>query len=436
MNIEIWPKIVRSLPNQPGIYLFHGKLGNILYIGKARDLKKRLGSYFRQEKLDDKSRRLLNTTARIETRITGSEVEALLLEVALIKKHRPPFNVQLKDGKNYAYIRISRDEFPKVEKVRTADKAGDYFGPFPLENVERILKDLRYYFPYRDCSSAKYHHFQKLDRPCLYGDLGLCPAPCCARIDKDNYRKKISLLKLFIQGKRSQILKKLQSGMKLAAKNEAYEKAADFRDTLARLNRLRAAESILSNRHSGSQISKELTDLAQLIGLGNKKAVTRIEAYDISNISGKLATGAMVVFTAGLADKSGYRRFRIRGPSEPNDYRMMQELLSRRLANNKLGPLPDLILIDGGKGQQAIAEAILKERSLTIPVLALAKRKEEVYLPLDGRGLFRRRKEVKNTPAGYLLQRIRDESHRFAHAYFTHLKRREMRELFDRGTRK
>lgn len=436
MNIGLWPKIVSSLPNQPGVYLFRNKPGKILYIGKALDLKKRLGSYFRPGKTDDKSWRLLSASARLETRLTGSEVEALLLEVALIKKYRPSFNVQLKDGKNYAYIRISQENFPKVEKARTADKAGDYFGPFPQENVEQILKDLRYYFPYRDCSSMKYQHFQKLGRACLYGDLNLCPAPCCARIDKDNYRKKLSLLKLFIQGKRSQILKKLQAGMQLAAKNEAYEKAADFRDTLARLSRLRTVGSILANRNSGSRVSRELMALAQLIGLDSKKALTRIEAYDISNISGKLATGAMVVFTAGLADKSGYRRFRIKGLSEPDDYRMTRELLSRRLANKKLGPSPDLILIDGGKGQLAIAEAVLKERNLTIPVIALAKRYEEVYLPAGSSGLFRQLKRVKNTPAGNLLQRIRDESHRFAHAYFTHLKRRELKELFDRGTRK
>ena len=514
-----------DLPNKPGVYIMRDKNDTIIYIGKAKNLINRVRSYFR-EKLDrPKTQILMSHFDSLEYIVTNSEKEALILEATLIKKHRPRYNVQLKDDKRYPYVKITSEQFPRLVITRNVTKDGIYYGPFTdVGSVKQTVKFLKSLFKIRTC--------RNMDGPCLNAQIDLCYAPCDGRISKEEYSEIIKKIDLFFQGKYSTIVKNLKSEMTEAAMNEEYEKAAVIRDQIASIEEIMekqfvdlvdddldqdviaiapgknevvviimpirngkivgrddflmsgsqydsSSEVLFAfiqqyygyNRHIPKQIlldedidDKELledwlSDLrgnkvhikvpqkgvklrlvkmarknAEIIKHQKKKMENSlielkkylklenlprvIEGYDISNISGKFAVGSKVSFKDGKPNKKMYKHFRMETPGH-NDFAMMEELLTRRLKMIDRDPEPDLIVIDGGKGQLGMACGVLEKLNLThIPIIGLAKEFEEVFVPNSRRPII----IPKNNKALHLLQQVRDESHRFAITYHRKLR--------------
>ena len=518
-----------NLPNKPGVYIMRDASDTIIYIGKAKSLVKRVKSYFR-EKLDrPKTQILMSHFDSLEYIITNSEKEALILEANLIKKHRPRYNVQLKDDKRYPYVKITSEKFPRLVITRNVTKNGIYYGPFTDAGaVKQTVKFLKSLFKIRTC--------RNMDGPCLNSQIDLCYAPCDGRISHEEYMEIINKIDLFFQGKYSTIVKNLKKEMADAAANEEYEKAAVIRDQIASIEEIMekqfvelmdddldqdviaiapsenevvviimpirngkivgrddflmsgsqydsSSEVLFAfiqqyygyNRHIPKQIlldedidEKELledwlSDLrgnkvsikvpqkgvklrlvkmarknAEIIQHQKKKMENAlielkkylklekiphvIEGYDISNISGKFAVGSKVSFKDGKPNKKMYKHFKMETPG-PNDFAMMEELLTRRLKMVGEDPEPDLIVIDGGKGQLGMACGVLEELNLThIPIIGLAKEFEEIYIPNSKRPII----IPKNNKALHLLQQVRDESHRFAITYHRKLRSRNI----------
>lgn len=342
----------------------------------------------------------------------------MLLEANLIQKYLPKYNVRFADNKSYPLIRITtKDKYPKVLFARRMDdKNSVYFGPYPNTAAMRIvLRIARRIFPFQ----SVLHHPNKL---CLYNHLGLCP---CPEVTKDeSYRKNILHLAHFLEGKTKKVLKELEKEMTSLSQAEKYEMA---REVQKRIEAIKLVTSPIyrpfeyeENPNLRSDVRSEQLESLRKILEENKVTIDlpkRIECYDISIISGKFATGSLVVFTDGEKDSSWYRRFRIRRSFGKNDdFAMMSEVLGRRF-NHPEWPLPDLIIVDGGKGQVSTAEKVLIERNLSIPLIGLVK-KEEVIITPD----FKEIKLPKDSKVLHLIMRIRDEAHRFAITYHRKLR--------------
>lgn len=400
---------LEKLPSKPGVYLFKDNKKKVIYIGKARNLKNRVFSYFKKGLiLGNKTTQLVRQINDIDYILVGSEVEALLLEANLVKKLQPKYNVELKDGRKYPYIKITHEDFPRVLLVRKAenDKAL-YFGPYPDgTSVRKILSLLRHIFPY--CTHKKPY------QSCLFIHLGLCPAPNIS-ISKHEYRRLIKLIVNFLKGKKTLVVRKLTKDMETASSKEDYRKAAQIkRQIVAIENITQEAKSpfeYLRNPNLINDITKErLEKLKELLKL--EKVPRRIECYDISNISGSSACGSMVVAIDGQLDSRFYRRFKIQRPQKPDDVGMLEETLTRRLKHQEW-ELPDLVIVDGGQNQANTAIKVIHSFSLTLPVIGIAKRLEEVYLP--GNPVPMSTDRIPE--AKFFLQEIRNEAHRFAKAY-------------------
>jgi excinuclease ABC subunit C len=518
-----------DLPLVPGVYLMKDVEDRILYVGKAKSLKKRVKSYFRND-LDPKTRALMKHFHHMEYMVTDTEKEALILESNLIKKHMPRYNIRLKDDKRYPYIKVTNETFPRVLITRRVlDDGSYYYGPFPEATaLKRLVKFLKSLFKVRDC--------KRMDGPCLNYQIDLCNAPCDKKITEEEYKKLVDNVSFFFEGKYDEIMSTLKSEMEQAAQNHEYEKAAVLRDQLnsvedvlekqkmeftrsldqdvvasASDNELACAvvfsvregkiigkddflmsgaentseEKIISAflkqyytgpRHVPAKIiiPKEVEDkklveewlsekrdanvsievptegveyrLVRMVSknaeiilnhqkevkgalldlkkyLGIPRIPKRIEAFDISNISGKMAVGSMVVFENGAPKKNHYRRYKIETEG-PDDYAMMREMLERRytglLEDN--GHSPDLVLVDGGKGQLNVATEVFNSLGVhDVPVIGLAKEFEHVFIPQTPSPLILPR----NSEALLLLQRIRDEAHRFAINYHKTLRSKE-----------
>lgn len=567
-------KKLEKLSNKPGVYLFKNRENEIIYIGKAKDLKKRVNSYFKADK-NSKAARILDKASDLESIIVNSEVEALILESNLIKKHQPKYNVDLKDDKNFLYLRIPvQEDFPKVDFVRKTEKDGaKYFGPFTnAKEIRSTLKFIRRFFPFRTCNlkieeGKKPAYRSGRQKPCLDLDLGRCVGPCLGNVKKSEYKKIIDNLILFLEGKQDQIINDLENQMKKLSGSKDFEKAAKIRDQIKGFKQLMVRQKVVSldlvdrdliglevgNKiavvnlfmvRSGKLISAEYFilknvnkssreevlssfiqnyyqksadfpkeiildlepeqleilsswlnkisnhkvkfiiakkgDKKKLLELANENAKLhlkqlaqtqtsrfviekaldellkniqyqkllkskkfnldkakrfRVEGYDISNLQGKDAYGSMVVFEffkkeienkdKGVLEekwltrlaKDQYRIFKLKRQGKPNDYAMLEEVLSRRFGNRKkhsndksFGALPDLILIDGGKGQLNSALKILKSLNLMLPVISIAKKEEIIFTPLNEKGIkLEERDQVLK-----IIQKIRDESHRFS----------------------
>lgn len=514
-----------NLPKKPGVYIMRDANDEIIYIGKAKNLINRVRSYFR-EKLDrPKTQILMSHFDSLEYIVTNSEKEALILEANLIKKHRPRYNIQLKDDKRYPYVKITDEKYPRLIITRNVTKNGIYYGPFTdVTSVKKTVKFLKSLFKIRTC--------RNMDGPCLNSQIELCYAPCSGEISQEEYNEVINKIDLFFQGKYSVIVKNLKKEMTRAAKNEQFEKAAVLRDQITSIEEIMEKQFVdlvdddldqdviaiapndnevvviilpvrngkivgrddflMSgsqyesnseilfafiqqyygfNRHipkqillnepiDDSQLLEEwLSDLRgnrvyikvpmkgvklRLVNMAQKNAeiikhqkkamenslielkkylkldnLPRvIEGYDISNISGKFAVGSKVSFKDGKPNKKKYKRFKIETPG-PNDFAMMKELLTRRLKMIDTDEEPDLIVIDGGKGQLGMACEVLDELNLShIPIIGLAKEFEEIYVPNSKRPII----IPKNNKALHLLQQVRDESHRFAITYHRKLR--------------
>ncbi len=417
------------IPAKPGVYQFKNKAGHIIYVGKALNLSNRVSSYFSKNLNSPKTTALVAEIAEVETIIVESEIEALILEANLIKKYLPQYNIRLTDDKDYLYIKVTKEDFPKIVTARKKDlkNALKYFGPFPsATTVRNTLKSLRRVFPW--CSGT----YQQ-NRPCFYYHLGYCPGPCAKAIDKKEYRKIINRFIAFMEGKKEQLANELISEMGLYAKAQRFEEAAKVKRTLSGITYLTQTNRIQAYLDNPNfledQNRKALEQLKNSLGL--EKIPERIEGYDISNIQGAEAVGSMVVLTDGEIDKSQYRKFKIHPPvfdreaqtesvgglAKPNDFAMMAEVIRRRFKNN--WPLPDLIIVDGGKGQVRGAELEIRNSKLEIPIFGLAKRMEWLYPP-EGEVI----KLKRSNPALKLLQKLRDEAHRFAITYHRKLHQR------------
>jgi len=400
------------LPEAPGVYLFKDAAGKPIYIGKAKSLKKRVQSYFSRV-LDTKTQAMVAKAADLDFIAAPSQSHAEILEASLVRRHLPQYNIDLKDDKSFPRIKISADTFPIVsvcrrKKIDPADKSL-YFGPYTdPAGLRQALRLVRKIFGYRSCKKMP-------KEACLYGRLDLCPAPCAGSITAKAYRETIAQIKMFLESRYEQLCDTLAAQMASAARQKDYERAACLRD---RLNALSALAS--DPKHSAAIDETEgLRDLLKM-----DKLPLRIEAFDISNISGREACGSMVSFLRGRRDLNNYRRFRIKTVSGVDDYAMTQEVVSRRygrLVRENL-PLPDLILIDGGIGHLLSAQKELERLHLDIPLAAIAKVEENLYIKNRPRPV----KFSADTPALNLIRRIRDEAHRFAVAYHHILRRKKV----------
>lgn len=541
---------LKLLPSLPGCYIYYNKEGEIIYVGKAKILKRRVMSYFNRKHSSVKVEVLVSQIERLEYIITNTEVEALILESHLIKKHKPRYNVLLKDDKKYPYFLITDEDFPRITIVRKKNmnpEKGRYYGPYTdVRAMHATLDFLKKIFPLKQCKSPKFK-----DRPCLYYHIGRCMAPCQNLVTSEEYKNIVRQAELFLSGKQSELMKQLQEQMQKYAESLQFEKAAKLRDSYndlqktlekqkvvyenTKLNedvislmaddgifaivilmiregrlidkkdfvyeveeddrteffetffkeyystlKLEYPDKIVSNEleavgekelyeqwleilaqkkikisYGKSAQGKELQMLADKnakVVLDNAKLAKmskirddfneigsylaeklelknfpyRMECYDISHIQGTNTVASMVTFINGVPKKSEYRKFKVRmTEGKPDDFLSMKEVLTRRLSHlgEEKWAKPDLIIIDGGKGQLSSVMQIIEDSGVTgIDVVSLAKKHEEVFLPKQSKPVILPR----NSSALFLFQRIRDEAHRFAITYHRKLRSKKM----------
>jgi len=523
---------LKGLPDLPGVYIFKDASGKVLYVGKAKSLKSRVPSYFQSRDLSTKTVLLMQAASGLEYMLVDSEEEALILESSLIKRHRPRYNVLLKDDKRYPMLKITmQEEYPCISRCRKAGDGGaSYFGPFTDSRaVNRVINIVKRHFGVRTCRSM-------VKKGCVKCRIGACAGPCIGLVPKEEYRKRCGQAARFLGGDRKEIWGALREKMHVASEKREYEAAASYRDQMlaisgtyqqkisepdsleadiisiasagkacvaevlfvrdgrvnghaaiplsvcegtgeeegyasfikqfylnsfdlpgeiavpVRLEEKEGLEGWLSGR-KGMRVrivmpkSGRLRSLLEMAGKnasfalkferakeGKKSALLalkdalslkalpeRIEAFDISNIQGGMAVGSMAVFENAEPAKSGYRRFRIKGVIGANDPAMVFEVLSRRYARKE--KLPGLVLVDGGLAQANAGRRALENAGLDLPVVGLAKRLEELYLPGKAGPMILPR----GSPALLLLQALRDEAHRFAVSYHRALRSKQMR---------
>lgn len=440
---------LKQLPKEPGVYFHKDKDGKIIYVGKAAVLNNRVRQYFQKSRSrDPKTEALVAEIADTDWMVVESELEALFLEAEMIRRYMPRYNILLRDDKSMSYIRIDYDsDFPTVTTTRRPlDDGARYFGPYlSTLGVRKALKFLRRIFPY----AVKRMPNQK--RATLYYHLGLDPGLEEGRTSLEEYRANLRKMMAVIEGKRTNIIKELERDMKRLAKASKFEEAAKVRNQIFALQKL--GQQVIFSDKEFMDISKDhaLTELVELLSL--KGYPRRIEGYDISHMQGTDVVASMVVFTNGVSDKGQYRKFKTK-INHNNDFYNMNETIKRRLSdkNLKMWGRPELMLIDGGKGQ---LDAALKARDEmgqgSIPFIGLAKREEQIVVSLEKSGVtinatvlqklggfvsetedFALINVPHSTNLVKLLQRIRDESHRFAVSYHSVLKnKRQTSSLLD-----
>lgn len=510
----------RHLPESPGCYLFRNEKGEILYIGKARNIRKRVSSYFQKKDHEVRIQNMVNQASLVDFIVTGSEVEAFILENNLIKTHQPKYNIDLRDAKSYAYIHMTDELYPRIGIARQQTEKGSFYGPFTsAAERDRVLRLGKKLFRLRSCKTMK-------KRPCLRFHLGSCSGPCQGNQTPADYQRQVKNCDLFLRGKMNELIGDLKTVMKEKSAACMFEEALAIRDQVRAIEHLSQRqyvqrrpvcdedyihyacaddtvflsvfsiqkgklmekqdfsfpshpdffEEFIIQYYADEQPPRELVipiPVSASIGeylsvrLGKKVTVTmpkageklhllqmvlhnieashmggrmkvnalqnvlalrtppsRIECFDISHTGGTAVVASMVFFRDGKPDKSGYRRFKIRSVQGIDDFAAMGEVVHRRYARlvREGRPLPDLILLDGGRGQLNAALSVLDKLSLDIQVAAIAKREEEIYLPgwptpmkipRDDRGLL-------------YLREIRDEAHRFAITYHRLLRRKEL----------
>lgn len=540
---------LKCLPDSAGCYLYYDKDGTVIYVGKAKNLKKRIKSYFRKTVDRLKTKILVSHIERLEYILTDSEAEALILESQLIKKYKPKYNILLKDDKKYPYFLITDEDYPRITVVRkknlNPDK-GRYYGPYTdARAMYSTLDFLKKIFPLKQCKTPKFKN-----RPCIYYDIGRCMAPCQNKISSDEYKNIIAQAELFLKGKQSELLKKLMEQIQKYSDTEQFEKAARLRDSYYDLQKTLERQKVVTentklnedvlyflyengifvavvmNIREGRLIDKkqfaypnnfdeDMTLLIEtflkdyynsiqqdfpdkiisshlevldkntyeewlnilsgknikitygktrkgleLLKLAEKNAQNlldttkieetnklkdnfnevgsyiveklglsnfpyRMECYDISHIQGTNTVASMVVFVNGVAKKSEYRKFKVNSTEgKPDDFLSMKEVLTRRFNNlgKKGWDKPDLIIIDGGKGQLSSVMQIVDKMGITgIDFVSLAKREEEIFKPHKSKPVI----FAKNSNALFLFQRIRDEAHRFAITYHRKLRSKQ-----------
>jgi excinuclease ABC subunit C len=405
---------IKQLPLTAGVYLMKSAEGGILYVGKAGSLRRRVSSYF-SSSAPLKTRLMAEEITDVDFISCDSPEQALILEAALIKEKKPKYNISLRDGKSYPYIEITKEEFPRIFISRPKKKSKNIlFGPYPKAGpLKAALDMIRKIFPYcsckKGCSPSSSRRGGK--SPCLYYHLDLCPAPCAGKVSRLEYKDNISNISKILRGERRKLVRKLKNKMLRLSGSRKFEAAAAIRDKLSAIEAL----------YEGKPKEHAILSLQSVLGL--KKVPLVIEAIDISSFGAGDSVGSVVVFRDGLPDKSSYRRFLIKEVSGIDDYAMIAEIVKRRYGRiiRQAKDLPDMVVIDGGRGHVRRAADVLGDLGLELPVIGLAKENEEIWFPDKEKPL----KIAKDKPCLHLLQSIRDEAHRFAKAY--QLKRRDMR---------
>lgn len=465
-------KKLKTLPTEPGVYFHKSASGEVIYVGKAASLRNRVRQYFQKSRLrDTKTDALVAEIVDTEWITVETELDALFLESEMIKRYKPRYNVALRDDKSQLFVRIPmQDAYPSVTYTRgPLDDGATYFGPYYNGwAVRKALRYLRRAFPYST-------HETMPSRLCLQYHIGLCPGVEAQKISSTDYKETLKKLLRYLKGERKVLMREIERDMKAAATNQDFEEAAKLRNRLRDMKELQ--RQIVFGDREFMDISKDqgLAGLQTLLGLS--EVPRRIEGYDISHMSGTNNVASMVVATNGLADKSQYRKFKMQLPGN-DDFGHMRETMRRRFSGKHTDwPKPDLIVIDGGKGQLSAAMGVVRELGIDVPMVGLAKREEEIVvhmahsnvtlniegisawarekspfdepilMPLGGKAL--ESKYVKlYTKDGYkagmsdangeyvlvklprtshiikLIQRLRDESHRFAVSYHSTLKRK------------
>ncbi|MHA1267725.1 MAG: excinuclease ABC subunit UvrC [Candidatus Helarchaeota archaeon] len=422
IRAEILRAQIAELPDATGVYFLKDGENKILYIGKAKSLRKRVKQHLVPAAAEADLESLGRKIEKIEYILTDSEIEALLLEADLIKKYQPLFNIRVKDDKSFPYILITEEEYPRViiRRIRNKEEFRKYrrvFGPFT--NMRAIKKTINYLiklFPV--CSCAK--RPKKPARPCYKYDLKRCPAPCCMDVNKEEYIQNIVNIELFLMGKKKELIEDFKQRMAEAAETLEFELAAKMRDSIWALEKTIINQRVLESQDGEQDVSLRIRELQDALNLPTPPQ--RIEAFDISNLSGTNPTGSMVLFVNGNPIKSGYRRFKIKTVGGINDAAMMREVIERRYRRVIQENLehPDLIVVDGGKPQLNIAYDTIRKLKLEIPIIGLAKRFEHIFVPGKSDPIIL----SSDSPALFLLQRVRDEAHRFALKYHQLLRKK------------
>ncbi len=511
---------VNTLPADPGCYLFKDDKKRIIYVGKAKNIKKRVRSYFQKHDLDIKTQSMISHIESVDFVVTSNEIEALILENTLIKKHQPKYNIRLKDAKSHSYIRLTHETFPRVLIARRKIGEGKFYGPFvSAHERDYVLHFLKKTFTLRTCKKMP-------KKPCLRYHIHLCDAPCIGKIDEREYRRKIAKVKMVLSGKTKELIAEMNQEMNNYSSRQQFEKALKIRNELEAIKHLTERQNVqrekkfnediinyeiknekvylilfniykgtLSNKiefifdyyegffeefilqyYSDNPVPKEIIlpepieDSLHLL-LENKKGakvkITKpirgekkqlldlvlknielsffadinkvetlkkrlklhedpsiIECFDISHLSGSSTVGSMVQFRNGKPDKNNYRRFRIRSVDGIDDFAAIAEVVRRRYyrLKNDDAELPQLIIIDGGRGQLNFALNELKNLGLKIPIISIAKHFEEIYFPGKMPPIRLSRKDK----ALHFIQEIRDEAHRFAIKYNRLLRKKEL----------
>jgi excinuclease ABC subunit C len=451
----------RDVPHKPGVYLMKDRLKRVIYVGKARDLRKRLGQHFmpsRKMNADLKSRALLDSVWDFEFHVVRSEPEALLLEGKLIKEFRPKYNISFRDDKRFLLVKVNlNDPIPRFQLARLKkDDGARYFGPFAHAGALRsTLSWMRKRFGIRSC--RVFEPGESDYRRCLDHIIKNCSAPCIRKVSLEEYRNRVAQACEFLDGQSQELLRQLESDMKKAADKLEFERAAEIRNMLEDLRRTTKPARRFTRGSLPSTIdpAADLQTLADALLLSGPPAV--MECFDISNISTTHIVASMVSFRHGVPDKANYRRYRIRTVSGQDDFASMAEVVRRRYSRvlqegRELAPalaefnqeavdevmkrveatrpersvrLPDLIIVDGGKGQLGSACRELQRLGLaSIPIIGLAKEFEEIYRPTRPLPMTL----PEDSGALRLLQRIRDEAHRFANSYHQLLMKKRVAE--------
>lgn len=436
----------KNLPDQPGVYFYYDKNGKLLYIGKATSLKNRVGSYFthlrqgydgQAKAHDNRISELVSQIVKIDYIVTPTVIEALVLEANQIKAKKPYYNILQRDDKSFLYLVVTNEVYPKPIFMRgwelehlginpfdaqlsekSKKKFIAVFGPYTSgTSLRRALEYIRRIIKWSDCESPE---VTGRTRPCFYRHIKKCPGVCTGEISKADYRKIIKKLILFFEGKKERLVKQLEKEMKTASKNKEYELAAQYRNNIFSLQHIQDV----------AFITKKDVELpvAQLRDKFLINLEGRIEAYDISNISGTSAVGSMVVFEDGKPAKQHYRKFKIKTVEGTNDVGMMEEVMRRRLKRaemyEKAWPLPDVMVIDGGKPQVNRVQKVLNELQINVPVVGLAKgfdrKQDRMVFDRSNEELLRVARRGKE-----LFQKARDEAHRFAVKYHRTLRSKQ-----------
>jgi excinuclease ABC subunit C len=421
---------VRDFPQSPGVYLMKDAAGVVIYVGKAVNLRARAGSYFLKAAADDhRTADLVREIADIDYLGADSEVDALLVESRLIKDMQPKYNRELKDDKTFPYLEIFiREDFPRVEFTREPKERGTkLYGPFASAGSLRgAIQVLQKIFKFRTCSldidegDEKWRWF----RPCLLHSIQQCTAPCNLRISKEEYRRDIARLRMFLDGKKTRLLKEMRAEMTTAATDLKFEKAARLRDEI------HALETLDRRGELDTHVQPEVFYIDPKKGLAGLKKVLKlsraprtIEGVDIAHLGGGETVASLVQFIDGLPFKPGYKRYKIRRVAGIDDFASIHEVVARRFKRleDEGEVFPDLLLVDGGRGQLNAALSAFEELDIRPPtVISLAKREEEIYVDDAEQPL----RLSRHSYALRLLQYVRDEAHRFAQHYHHILRRK------------